>query len=89
MSKPIDGLAVVRLDDLAEIVRAAVRAEIEQMGGAVQPRPLDRAEIAGALGCSTAQIDRMRTKGMPCILLGDSPRYFVSECVQWARERAR
>lgn len=78
-------LVVVTPDQLADIVRSAVADVLaEQCDDA--PALLDRNGIAKALGCSPSSINRLRHEGLPHVLLGDSPRYELAQCLAWLRE---
>lgn len=50
---------------------------------------LDRVALAKALGCSPGHVDKERRAGMPCIYLGDSPRFELQECKDWLRKKGR
>jgi len=49
-------------------------------------RLLDRNELALRLSCSAGHVDKMRRDGMPCLYLGDSPRFVFADCVRWLSE---
>ena len=54
---------------------------------AAPPRLLDRARCAEALSCSPATVDRLRKEGMPCLYVGESPRFVFEDCVRWLSEQ--
>lgn len=72
--------------ELAALVSSAVGEALER-GAPTRVRLLDRAGAAAALSCSPATVDKLRRAGMPCVYLGDSPRFDVETCVEWLRER--
>lgn len=80
-------VAVITPEALAVLVKAAVsEAFIEQQADRA-PALLDRIGAARALGVGTSTIDRLRREGLPCILIGDSPRFEASACIDWLRQR--
>jgi len=80
------GLVLVQIDQLLELVRLAVSEVVTE----ASRRPpastlLDRVGIAKALSCSPGQVDKLRRGGMPCLYVGDSPRFEHAVCVEWLR----
>lgn len=75
------------VEQLTDIIREAVEATCEKagVGGSNVPSLLDRNGIAGALGCSAPTVDRLRREGMPCIRIGESPRFDLGDCLAWLR----
>lgn len=71
--------------ELAGLVRAAV-AEAIGAGPAPTPALLDREGLAFELGCSSGFVDKLRRSGMPCLRLGDSPRFELEACLSWLRK---
>lgn len=82
------GLVVMSLADLRDAIRDAVE---EATQGKARPgsRLLDRQGIADALSCSPAQVDRLRKTGMPCLYVGESPRFLFDDCVRWLTEHPK
>lgn len=82
----VGGLVVTTSVQLAALVREAVRDALECEGAARGSRGglfFDRAEIAERLSVSPGLIDKMRRQGMPCVYVGDSPRFSLDECLAW------
>lgn len=71
--------------ELRDLVRAAV-AEAGLAGVAPTPALLDREGLAFELGCSSGFVDKLRRSGMPCLRLGDSPRFELEACLSWLRK---
>ncbi|MBK8998073.1 MAG: hypothetical protein IPM35_20305 [Myxococcales bacterium] len=89
MSDPITGLVVLRADELAGIIRAAVAGALADAQPATGPTLLDREGCARMLGVSLGTLDRLRREGMPELRVGDAPRYEADAVLAWLRERAR
>ncbi|MBE7480242.1 MAG: helix-turn-helix domain-containing protein [Polyangiaceae bacterium] len=89
MSEPITGLVVLRADELAAVVRAAVADALSEHEPAAAPTLLDREGCARLLGISVGTLDRLRREGLPELKVGDAPRYEAEEVLAWLRGRAR
>lgn len=87
MSAPT--VIVATAEQLAELIRAAVEEALAEQRQDLAPALLDRAGIARALGISPSTVDRLRRDGLPCVLIGDSPRFLAAECVSWLLENRR
>ena len=74
---------------LAALVREAVAEVMNETHQNAGPLLLDRTSAARALGIGTSSIDRFRKAGMPCVWVGDTPRFIVEECLAWLREHRR
>lgn len=74
---------------LAALVRDAVGEALSEARQSAGPLLLDRMNAARALGIGTSSIDRFRKAGMPCVWVGDAPRFLADECVAWLREHRR
>lgn len=74
---------------LAALVRNAVSEAMNDVRQDAVPLLLDRTSAARALGIGTSSIDRFRKAGMPCVWVGDAPRFIVDECLAWLREHRR
>lgn len=68
--------------ELRGLVREAVA---EAMGMASGPVLVDKAALAGRLGCSVTHVDSLRRRGMPTVLVGSAVRFEVERCVEWLR----
>lgn len=88
MSSP-QPVVILSPDQLAELVRNAVAEALAEQREDAPALLLDRSGIAKALGCSPSTINRLRQEGMPCVLLGDSPRFEADRCVEWLRTHRR
>lgn len=51
-------------------------------------RRLTRAELAAAWQVSIRHVDALRARGLPCILIGESPRFDQRLCEAWLSEQA-
>ncbi len=51
------------------------------------PALLDRQALARALGVSLGTLDRLRREGLPTVRVCDSPRFLLSDVVDWLRCR--
>ena len=79
-------LALLTPEEIRAIAKFAVAEYVEQSTPAANaPSLLDRAALGKALDASKSKIDRYRRAGMPCIMLGDSPRFDVAEVIGWLR----
>jgi hypothetical protein len=74
---------VATTEQLAEFVRDAVAAALAEQREDVSPVLMDRSGIGRALGVSPTTVDRLRREGLPCVLIGDSPRFIVASCIEW------
>lgn len=87
MSTPT--LIVATPEQLAELIRKAVGRVLVEQREDVAPALLDRSGIGRTLGISPSTVDRLRREGLPCVLIGDSPRFLAAECVSWLLENRR
>jgi hypothetical protein len=71
------------------VVRNAVREALHAERQDARPLLLDRTSVARVLGVGTSTIDRFRKAKMPCVWIGDSPRFIVDECLAWVRANRR
>lgn len=80
------GLVVV---PMAELI-AAIREAVGESRGDAAPEPrrlLDRSALAEALSCSPSLVGKLRREGMPCLYVGDSPRFVLADCLRWIADR--
>lgn len=70
---------------IADLVMKQIEALLARP--APGPRLYDRNGLAEALQCSSSLVDKMRQRGMPCVRLGDSPRFDYDECYAWLKAR--
>ncbi len=82
------GVALV-LATVADLQRmkAEILDAIKAPAAPALPQLLTRNQAAEWLCCSPATVDNMRRKGMPCVWLGDSPRFEPGAVVEWMRAR--
>jgi hypothetical protein len=74
--------------DIREIIREELAGFLEQRTETALPKPLTASELAEAWNVSERTIRSLRKKaGLPCLMVGDSPRFYLAECERWARER--
>ncbi len=94
-SSAATSVVVVESGHLSDIVTSAVAAALLDAGlggdgnalGA--SRLLDRSELALAFDVSPGFVDKLRRQGMPCLYLGDSPRFELEPCLGWLRAQKR
>ena len=69
----------------------ALRDEIADLRAELaEPKPeqrLTRKELATVWRVSMRHVDNLRREGMPCILVGESPRFLLSAVEPWLRGR--
>jgi hypothetical protein len=73
-------------EQLAALIKEAVAEALREHAGAgvvAAPELLDRNGIAKVIGCSAAQIDKLRKRGMPCERVGQVPRFRPKACLEW------
>lgn len=82
-------IAVLTAEQISLLVADAVTDALSrrERGVLAAPRLLDRAELALALDCGAGLVDKLRRQGMPCVYLGDSPRFELEACLEWLRTR--
>jgi hypothetical protein len=83
------GLVLLTGEQLAALVKTAVCEALAELRDEPTPALLDRTGIARALGIGLTTVDRLRRDGLPCVLIGDSPRFEVNACVEWLRRHHR
>lgn len=73
----------------ADELQAIVRVEIEQAlaDRRTPPAVLTQDQLAESLGVSSRTIYTLRQEGLPTVLVGDSPRFDLGECLAWLRAR--
>lgn len=89
--------APVALDPLGEvlgrliepILRRAFADVLAEQEAVRQPQPelLTTEQICAALQISRATLHRLRLQGLPTVMLLDSPRWKVTECIRWLERR--
>jgi hypothetical protein len=72
--------------ELGALITLAVAAALEARSGEGAAVLLDREKLAERLGCSSSLVDKLRRQGMPCVRLGDSPRFELERCLGWIRK---
>jgi hypothetical protein len=82
-------IIVLTPDQLCELVKRAVQDVLAEHQPEVVPALFDRAGIAQRLDIGISMVDRLRREGMPCIFIGDSPRFEVMACLEWLRCRSQ
>lgn len=81
------GIAVVTTEQLQELVTEAVRSALAECKADPDPVLMDRHAAAKALGISPTQLDRLRARGLPTVLVGSSPRFVLADCLNWLKEQ--
>lgn len=84
-------LVLIEPEQLTELVREAVRAELEGLLDGVEEKLLvDREGLARTLGCSVGTIDALRRRGLPELRLAENtPRFDPKRCLAWIEEMNR
>lgn len=53
-----------------------------------EPKPLlTRKKLAKFLDCSLRSIDNLQIQGLPCVMVGKSPRFIEAEVIAWMKSR--
>lgn len=52
-----------------------------------QPTLLRRKALAAELDCSLRTVDHLQADGMPCVFIGRSRRFILSEVIAWLKRR--
>jgi hypothetical protein len=82
-------VVVVTTAELRDLIRAAVRDELDQRGAeSSRPEWCTTEEACRELKCSRAKLIRERDKGMPCAYIGGSPRYRIADCIAYFQQRS-
>lgn len=76
---------------IAAAVAEALRPELDALRAAVtelqrEPKPpkrLTTAQLAAAWQVSERHISNLRRRGMPVVMIGESPRYCLVTCEAW------
>lgn len=74
-------------DDLEALIDRRLAVTLDELRAEPAPALLDRQKLAHALSCSVKHIDRLRAEGLPELLLGDLPRFELSEVLRWLKAR--
>jgi len=62
-------------------------AETSERTPATGPALLKRKGLAVALDCSLRTIDNLQANGLPCLRIGKSRRFILTEVVAWLRRK--
>jgi hypothetical protein len=81
-------IVVLTPEQLSELVKRAVEEALAEQRQEPAPALLDTSGIARHLGVGTSTVGRLRREGLPCVYLGDCPRFELAECLAWIRSRA-
>jgi hypothetical protein len=82
------------IDEFADRIRAELRQALAAQpqppadAPAQQPSLLSITVLGRELQCSRATINRLRAEGMPCVMVGDSPRFARDRVLAWLESRA-
>lgn len=77
-------------DEIAEAVSERVLAQLaDVIKPQARPSLLSRQELAQELGCGVDLIDKMRKRGMPTVMLCDSPRFELDAVLAWMKSRRK
>lgn len=52
-----------------------------------QPSLLRRSALAAELDCSLRTVDNLQAEGMPCVFIGRSRRFILSEVIAWLKRK--
>jgi excisionase family DNA binding protein len=85
---PPDPLATALAQVLEPIVRRAVAdALADQQPSEPLPALLTVDQLCTQLGVSRTTLHRLRAEGLPCIMIGDSPRGSLPDVLAWLKAR--
>jgi hypothetical protein len=86
----MDSLTAVLAAIVGPVVRDAVLDALAELSHNEKNSRvlLNRADLARALGVSIATVARLRAEGVPCLLVGDSPRFCLEAVVPWLEARS-
>jgi hypothetical protein len=79
-------IVVITQEALMSMVKTAVSEALAEKSQEVAPELLDRISAARALRVGTSTLDRLRREGLPCIMIGESPRFERAACIAWLRQ---
>lgn len=81
-------------DSFVEAIAARAAEHVVERIAELLPEPdreppalLDRAALARALACSTAQVDRLTRDGLPFLRVGEVRRYQREVVMRWLEQR--
>ncbi len=81
-------VVTLRVDELEQLVRKAVREEVAEKLGANELEQLTRAQIAEAFQVSGKHVLTMiRTQGLPVVRFGSDLRFPKAAVIAWLKER--
>jgi len=83
-----DAYVVMTPDELRDMFREEIAAALESQKESA-PITVSRPGLAKVLGMSTSTVDAMRREGMPEIRAVDSPRFIVTDVLEWLRSRGK
>lgn len=70
-------------------LKALLREELEGALAEREARPalIDQNALARELGVSSRTIYTLRERGLPTVMVGDSPRFELAVVLEWLREQ--
>jgi len=85
-----DPIAAALRATLGELVRDAVHEAFAELrdGEPSRPAVLTSDQLCAALQTSRPTLYRLRAEGLPCVLVGDSPRYDLAAVLSWLHTRS-
>lgn len=86
MSAP--AFVMLTQEQLAEMLDEAVIRATDLVRPSNDRALLDRNGLAISFGCSASLVDKLRREGMPCVMVGCSPRYELDACLEWLKGRS-
>jgi hypothetical protein len=84
----VNAIVLLTPEELTELIKRAVENALAEQRQETAPALFDRGGIAQQLGVGTTTVDRLRREGLPCVYLGDCPRFELAECLAWIRSRS-
>jgi hypothetical protein len=85
---PAPLLVTLTSDDLRALVAEAVaEALADRPPEAATPALLTQRQLAKTLNVSERSVYSFRSEGMPHLMIGESPRFALVECLAWFRTR--
>jgi len=75
------------VEGLVELIAARVVEQLQPANTAPAQLLLTKQELARSWSCSVSTIDRLRTEGLPTVLIGESPRFHAATATAWLQTR--
>lgn len=87
-AQPDKPVAMMFRAELAEVVREVLIDLLADGKSSTPPALLSQTELAEQLGVSPATVRTLRGQGLPTVWVVESPRFVLTECLDWLRARS-